>query len=286
MRQKFLLPIAAALLCLTTIVSAAPQEKKTVASGKTQVVAKIGGREITLTELRLEMGRIGVSPSDPNGERVALESLLNRTLLANAARAANLHRKPETMARMYAAQDQALADYFLALASQPAEPTREEIDDYIRQNPSLFSARKAYDFEILTLATANFDEEALTPLFDREADFGRLNAVLKKAGARFSRSTATQSGGAFPAPVREQLAKYQPRDNIVIKGDQDTQILKIVAVRADPFDASEWPPLARRLLLEQTAAKRADALLARLKKDVDVAYYRPTASPAPAQKAK
>ena len=286
-RKMVLVSIAAALFFAAPQSMAAPhQENKTAASGKTQVVAKVGGREITLTELRLEMARLGLSPSDPAAERVALESLLNRTLLAKAARDSNLHRKPETMARMYAAQDQALADYYLALASQPAEPTREEVDAFISENPSLFSARKIYDFSVLTLETKNFKEEALTPLFDREADFSRLSAVLDKAGARYAVATATQSGAALPAPIREQLARYSLRDNIVIKGDKDTQIMKIVGVRDDRSESSEWPSLARRMLLEKAAGSRAEDLLARLKKDNEIAYYRPSAAPQPSTKAK
>lgn len=280
MRMKSILPI----LALCAAVLAAPfahAEKKTVASGKTQVVAKAGGRELTLSELRLEMGRLGLSPSDADAERIALESLVNRTLLAQAARAADLHRKPETMARMYAAQDQALADYYLALASQPAEPTREEIDDFIRDNPSLFAERKGYEFSVLTLETRNFREDALTPLFDREPDFSRLAAVLAKAKARYSIAGAIQSGAAFPAPIREQLARYAVRDNIVIKGDAETQIFKIVGVHRDPGAASEWPPLARRLLLEEAAAKRAQDFMARVKKGAKIAYYRAEAAPKP-----
>ncbi len=269
--------LAASLIMLAT--PAAHAEKKTAASGKTQIVANAGGREITLSELRLEMARLGLSPADPAAERIALESLLNRTLLSKAARAASLHRKPETMARMYAAQDQALADYYLALASQPPEPTREEIDDYISRHKSLFADRKTYVFSILTLETKNFREKALTPLFDREPDFSRLASVLDKAGARHSVAAATQSGAVFPAPVREQLAKYGVRDNIVIKGDQETQIMKIVEIRDDPGAASDWAPLARRLLLDEAAARRAEDLMARLKKDASIAYYRPTAAP-------
>lgn len=286
MRNGLAIPVLAAFLCATSSVGAAAAgEKKPVASGKTQVVAKVGGREITITELRIEMGRIGLSPNDPGAESLALESLMNRALLTKAARAADLHRKPEAMARMYAAQDQALADYYLALASQPAEPTREEIDDFISKNPSLFAQRRRYDFLVFTLETKNFKEDAVTPLFDREEDFSRLAAVLAKAGARFSIAPATQSGAVFPAPVREQLAKYGVRDNIVIKGDQDTQIMKIVAIRDEPSNAAEWPELARRLLMERMAAGRAEELLSRLKQESDIAYYRPTAAPASMKKA-
>jgi EpsD family peptidyl-prolyl cis-trans isomerase len=286
MRSRILLSVFAACFCASSAVGAAPQAgDKTVASGKTQVVAKAGGREITLTELRLEMGRLGLSPADPASERAALESLLNRTLLAKAARAADLHRKPETMARMYAAQDQALADYYLALASQPAEPTRQEIDDFVRANPSMFAERKIYEFSVLSLESKNFNEKALTPLFDHEADFSRLTDVLTTAGARYTLAGAVQSGAAFPAPIREQLARYGARDNIVIKGDETTQIMKIMGVRPDNSDAAEWPPLARRFLLEEAAGKRGENLMARLRKENDIAYYRSTAAPPP-QKAK
>ena len=52
--------------CLTVALlpstSDARAVSKTVKSGKTQVVAKAGGREITLSELRAEMGRLRLSP--------------------------------------------------------------------------------------------------------------------------------------------------------------------------------------------------------------------------------
>lgn len=275
---------AVAVVALSVSASSAADEKKPVASGKTQVVAKAGGRELTLTDLRLEMSRLGLSPTDPNAERVALESLTARTLLARAARESNLHKKPDAIARMYAAQDQALADLYLAIASQPPEPTRGEIETYIRANPTLFAERKVYDFAILTLDSKNFNEETLTPLFDKEADFARLAGLLDKAGARYALSTMTQSGAAFPAPIRLQLAKYGLKDNIVLRGEAETQILKITGVRKDSQASESWGPLARRFLVEEASVKRAEALMARLKKDGAVAYYRASAAPLPPQK--
>lgn len=275
---------AVAVIAATLTASSAADEKKPVASGRTQVVAKAAGRELTLTDLRLEMARLGLSPTDPNAERVALESLAARTLLAKAARDSNLHKKPDAIARMYAAQDQALADLYLAIASRPPEPTREEVETYIRANPTLFAERKVYDFAILTLDSKNFKEETLTPLFDKEADFTRLASLLDKAGARYARSTMTQSGAAFPAPIRLQLAQYGLKDNIVLRGETETQILKITGVRSDTQSGASWGPLARRLIIEEASVKRAEALMARLKKEGAIAYYRASAAPLPAPK--
>jgi EpsD family peptidyl-prolyl cis-trans isomerase len=281
----FIRALAAVLVtAAASSASHAADEKKPVASGKTQVVARAAGRELTLTDLRLEMSRLGLSPSAPDAERIALESLMARTLLAKAARDQSLHKKPEAIARMYAAQDQALADLYLAIASQPPEPTRDEVEAYVRANPTLFAERKVYDFAILTLDSKNFDEKTLTPLFDKDPDFARLSGLLDKAGARHTLSTMTQSGAAFPAPVRLQLAKYGPKDNIVLRGEQETQILKITAVRNDAQPGESWGPLARRLLIEEASVKRAEALMARLKKEGAVAYYRASAAPLPAEK--
>jgi hypothetical protein len=49
---------------------------------------------------------------------------------------------------------------------------------------------------VLSLETKNFNEAALTPLFDHEADFARLAGVLEKAGAAYSIVGAAQSGVA------------------------------------------------------------------------------------------
>lgn len=277
-------------LALTLLTPLAPAEAvsrpapKTAASGETQVVARADGREITLIDLRAEMLRLGLSMSDPEAERTALESILNRTLLASAARAQSLHRKPDAVLRMQAAQEQALADLYLGIAAQPPEPAPEEIEDFIAANPSLFADRRVYEFAVMTLPTAKFDEKAHGPLFDDAPNFAALSAALERAQTEFAVSGAVQPSTAFPKPMREQLARYTVADNIVIQGEAQTQIMKILSARKELLPQSEWRPLARRMLLEEAASDRAASLVRRLKGQAKIAYYRPSAAPAPAPK--
>lgn len=281
MRRRSLIALVAAAGVAAVPTSALPRdEARLAASGTTQVVARAGGREITLSELRAEMTRLGLSAADAQSERLALESVLDRALLAEAARQAQLHRRPEGLSRMRAAQDAALAELFLATAAQPSEPTRAEIDDYVRENPTLFADRRLYEFSVLTLPTAAFDEKALTPLFDEEKDFGALAAALETQHVDFSIASIAQPSTAFPKQVREQLAQYSTADNIVVKGPEQTQIMKIMRAKAAPAPADEWPAQARRLLLEEDAQRRAQAVLERLRREASVAYYRPSAAPA------
>lgn len=276
---SFSLALASALGPLTT---ASAADRDAVSTGKTQVVARIAGREVTLSELRLEMAELGLSPEDPAAERVALENLTNRLVLARAARAADFHRKPQAMARMYAAQDKALADLYLATASRPPEPTRDEIDGFIQANPTLFGKREVYDFFVLSLDSEHFDETVLTPYFDEDADFDRLTALLDKAGAPYDLAVSTRMSNQFPAPIREQLARYGAKDNIVLNGSEQTQILKIISKRPAPMARDQFGLFARQLLLREQAEERAQRFLDNIKKEAGIQYYRASAAPIPA----
>ncbi len=252
---------------------------KTVESGKTQVVAKAAGREITLTELHVEMARLNLSPNDPASERIAVENIINRTLLSRAARASSLHRRPEALVQMKAAQEQALADLYLGITSQPPEPTRQEVEDFISDNPALFAKRRSYVFSVLSLPTEAFDEEKLTPLFDETRDFAKLENTLRVKNVDFTVSNTAQPSTAFPDAIRKQLAQYTVKDNIVLKGESQTQIMKIMKAQPSPSQSSEWPALARRLILDQETLLRAEKLVKRLREETTVSYYRDTAKP-------
>lgn len=286
MRSLALFGFVSGLLAACAVDAAARAPAKPASSGETQVVAKAGPREITLSELRVEMSRLGLGVNASDSERIALDSIISRSLLVEAARSANLHRRPESVLRMQAAQDQALADFYLSISAQPPEPTPEEIADYIAANPSLFSDRRVYDFLILTLPTGRFDDAAMAPLFDESADFAALAAMLEKSGVAYSIASATHPSNGFPKPVREQLARYAVSDNIVIKGGEQTQIMKISRARREALPSSEWPATARRAILEEAAAKRAEETLARLRRAAAIEYYRPSAAPAKSAAAK
>ncbi len=279
MRKSLLraaLVIASCAIAPQQAVAAGP---KKVESGKTQIVAKLDGREITVSELRTEMARLGLSPNQPGAERIALENVINRALLATAARHANMHKKPEGLRRMRAAQEQALADLYLSTASQPPEPTMTEIEDFILDNPTFFSKRRVYTFNVLSLPTAAFVGEDLTPLFDDTPDFADLKSHLDRSRASYAQSSVMQPSNAFPEAIRLQLSEYGVNDNIVIKSEDETQIMKIVALKKAPLPADAAPAFARRALLENGANERANRLVEGLKAKAKISYFRKAAAP-------
>lgn len=258
--------------------------KNTVESGKTQIVAKLNKREITISDLRNEIARLGLSPNAENAERIALDNIVTRALLADAARDARLHRRPEALRRMAIAQEQALADLYLATASQPSEPTLVEIEDFISENPSLFGERKIYSFSVLSLPSGEFDQEKLGSLFDQSEDFTALAAALDSGDVTYVIAPSVQPSSAFPEMIRKQLAVYGENDNIVIQGEATTQILKITAVQPAPLPSRDAPAFARQALMQKASQERAESMLASLKEKSTLSYYRETAAPAASEK--
>lgn len=254
-------------------------ERAKVGSGKTQVLAKIGKREITVNELRIELMRLGIREGTIETERFALQSIINRHLLVEAAKDANFNRKPDAALQMKAASDQALADYFLVSASQAAEPTLSEIEDYISENPGLFAKRTRYEFQVLSVPSGDFDVEAMTPLFSETPNFDALKAAFDKTSTPYAEKPLVQASSSFAREIRQQLATYSINDNIVIKTDDETQIMKIRSEKPSPLPSAEWRAIARRLVMEQNSVNRARSLLDSLKLGNSVVFYRSDLAP-------
>lgn len=257
----------------------AQDARPTTRSGKTQVLAKIDKREITVNELRIEMRRLGVTEPSIELQRLAMQSIINRHLLVEAAKKANFHRKPDAVLQMRAASNQALADLFLGSATQAAEPTLDEIEDYITDNPGLFVDRTRYEFLVLSLPSTGLDIDRHTPLFSETADFAALKAVLDQEQTAYAEKPLVQASSSFAREIRDQLSVYGINDNIVIKAKDETQIMKIRAAERAPLPSDEWRPIARRLVMEQNALNRARSLLDSLKLGNSVTYFRADLAP-------
>lgn len=254
-------------------------DAKRVATGATQVVASVDGREITLSELRLEMARLGLDPMTENAEALALQSLVDRHLITTKARAADLHKRPEALWRMEAAREVALAETYMQTVTQVPEPTQSAVEQFILDHPSLFLEARSYSFQVIDIDTSFPDIADLTPLFDETSDFSLLRAHLDEANVSHRESRALRPAASFPDAVREQLASYGVNDNIVLEGPQNTSIMKITGIEDARLTMSESLPMARSLLRQRNLQTRTATILRSMRENGDVTIYRPSARP-------
>ncbi len=130
-----------------------------------QVVAKVNGQEITLSELNSELiaNNLGKRADDKAVTRMMVERLVARKLLVEAARDAGLDKTSEYVLSRQRTEENELAGLAQRqMMSEIKPPTRQEAEKYIQENPGIFNNRKLMVLEqIRFLQPANANDVKL-----------------------------------------------------------------------------------------------------------------------------
>jgi len=121
-----------------------------------QVVATVNGHEITQLDLQAEMA--GANATDPKVlkalQQRALETIITRDIVADAARKQKLDKTPEFAIQQKRATDNLLAQLLeqKLVAAVPA-PSDDEAQRYVTDHPEMFAQRKVYQLDTIRFAS-------------------------------------------------------------------------------------------------------------------------------------
>ena len=125
---------------------------------KGQVVAKVGKEEVTVLDLQSALAGYQApnAAARKAAEQQVLSSIVQRKILAQAARKQKLDKTPE-----FARQEQQLTETLLVkdwqarlMKAVPA-PSAEDVQQFIAQHPDLYSARKRISVDLVRFAAPN-----------------------------------------------------------------------------------------------------------------------------------
>jgi EpsD family peptidyl-prolyl cis-trans isomerase len=182
-----------------------------------QVVATLDGKEITALDLKAEMGGFTApdAASRKRAEQAALEAILSRKAVAEAARKAGIEKTPE-----FAQQQTKMSELLLIqsyqnqLARQVPDPSRIEIDKYIADHPELYAERKIFTVDQIRFPGPATKEliEALTPLRSLED----VAAYLRQRSIAFQRGGDRIDALRAGPQIVQQILKLPPDEAFVI----------------------------------------------------------------------
>lgn len=225
---------ASVLIALTCVVLAGCGSKNKTPTG--QVVANVDGQEVTIRELKTEMGTF--STSDPkimkSAEQTALRAIVNRKLLAKAAIDQKLDKSAD-----YGLQKQRAVEFTLVQALQanitksvPAS-TREEAEHYISAHPNAYAERKIMKLDQVQTPLPMSSEMAakLQPLETIE----QVIATLSAANIPTNRVTSQLDGAVADPGMVDQVLKLPSSGMFTVPQGNLLTINKVVSVRTEPF---------------------------------------------------
>lgn len=213
-----------------------------------QVVATVDGKEITSTQLDAEMGptRAGSTEEQQQMRRAALQQIINRYLLADAAEKQDLANTPTgAIAKQKAEQMAYVTLLQQSLGRNVPAISADEVQQFVLENPDLFSARKIFLVEQIAIGSprANIIKE-LEPL----TTIDQVQAVL----AKYSLPTRTSMGvidalEMEPGAVR-QIAALKQNEIFLLPKEGDFTVNQIRETRVEPVTGETATKIASGLL--------------------------------------
>ena len=247
-----------------------------------QVAAKVDGDEITTTELNAELQGVQV----PKGadtkalQRQALKRVIDRKLLANAARQDNLDQSPEFVVRRQQLEDALLVQLLTQkIARGLKAPTPAAIEQFKASNANMFAARAVLAVDQIRFATPT--QDAYLKELGAAHSMAEVIAVLDRLGIKYQRANGQIDTAQMPGPMLDQIRKLPPGEPFVVPTGQFVVVSLVTGSKPAPAMDAEVVRQAAMNGVRNT--QLGDALKARLDAEQKEAKieYQPGFAPTP-----
>jgi EpsD family peptidyl-prolyl cis-trans isomerase len=251
--------IMVALLCAVPLGC-----QRAEANRPAQVAAKVNGAEILLGE-----GKGGPAGSAAQ----ALETIIERELLAQKALEAGLERDPVIAQSIDHARRQVLAQAWIERTSGAAtKPTAEEVRAFYKDNEALFAQRRIYRLhEIVVEAPAEMFD-VLRAEAARAADPGEISAWLRARNAKFNEVDLTQPAEQLPLRYLPQLARMKDGEIAVFPSPLGAAVVQLIQASDAPLSEQQAAPVIEQFLAGRKRLEVAAAEVRRLRDSARIEY--------------
>jgi peptidyl-prolyl cis-trans isomerase C len=239
------------------------------AQTKSQVVAKVNDREITVSQLNQTLTVINPETLTPQVTREAIDSLVNEELLLQAALANKLDRDPATMAAIEHARRQVLIEAYarrVLYPKSPVSPTDEQ--RYFKQNPGLFAERKVYHLTVYTVQQSDMSD-LLKGDLDQAHSSDQVREVLEKHQVKYMTQRLNPPSEDLPLGKVSQFAAANVGDVLIAEQrDGHSLLVCVTGLEPKPLSFENAKPAIDQYL---TRKRNAEALDEHLKAERGVA---------------
>lgn len=265
--------ITAALAIVGVLGLAGCGDEKKVA---TQVAAKVNKEEISVHQINNLLGRSGNLPPEQvkAASRQVLERLLDQELLVQKAAEKKLDREPKTMQAIEAARRDILARAYMEnVSASLSKPTPGEIGEFYSRRPELFSERRVYSLQEMTI-TGN-PGELLPKLQEQMAKAKTLADVaawLKSQNIPFGGNATTKAAEQLPLELLPRFHQMKDGQIGVVPSKDGILVVQVLASQTAPMDQKAATPFIEQFLMNQKRIEASNRELKQLREQAKIEY--------------
>jgi len=248
-----------------------------------QVAAVVNGEEITLQEINAELGQAQLpeGAAAAQAQQAALQRIIDRRLLAQAAREDGLDQTPEFLIRSRQLEDALLVQLLGERTGRTASvPEAKAIDDFMRQNPAVFAGRAIYTVDRIQFPLPP-DPGPLRALED-DHSMDAVAATLRGMGIQFTRGTAQMDSAQLGQARLNQIRSLPEGEPFVIPEGRLVTVAVITGETAQPVQSDRARPAALQMMRNQALSDAMRQRLQAEKAKSEIKYQEGFAPPAAA----
>jgi EpsD family peptidyl-prolyl cis-trans isomerase len=250
---------------------------KSDSKSASQVAVKVNKDEITVLQVNEQLAHLpaGTTPEqlEPATRRV-LGSLVNQQLLVQQAIEHKLDRDPQVLGALEAARLNILAKAYTQRVIAPqAKPTDQEVRKYYADNPALFSERKVYRLQELSIEATPGQEKDIAAMVDGAKSLKQLADYLHEQKIPFSADSGVRAAEQLPLGQLPHIAQAKPGSVMFFHtGPNHASALEVLASQPQPIDDKKATPAIEQYLSNRKLEELAAAEIKRLRDGSKIEY--------------
>lgn len=270
--------IALSALALSTmlVLNGCGDKKAGEEQKATQVAAKVGGDEITVHQLNFELAKLGGNLAPEPSKQAAnqvLRGLVDQQLLMQKAIADKLDRDPNVVQTLEAARRQVLAKAYVdKITAAAAKPSEAEIKDYYDKHPELFSERRIYRLQELSVQVTPDNVAQVTEKLAGVRNLNEFVEWLKANNIPARGGQSVKAAEQLPLELLPRLHALKDGQALTLSGNNTLNVLYLAGSQTQPVNLEQATPVIERYLLNAKKRELAEQELKRLRDATKVEY--------------
>lgn len=233
--------------------------------GDKDTLAVVGSEKVTQAQLDAEL-KAGEVPraTEADVRNAALDQIVTRKLLAQAARAEKLDATPEGRFTKAAAMESYEAGLELrAIRDKVAAPTAAEAEAFVQAHPEMFARRSGYLIDQLHIKTQN--DPALFQALQPTKTLADVERLLQSRGIPFRRSVEQMDTLRADPRLSTAIGKLGPGEPFVLNEPGGFTVSAVRQTTVQPVVGPAATAIAKEMLLAQRRGKATQDRVAALR---------------------
>jgi EpsD family peptidyl-prolyl cis-trans isomerase len=241
----------------------------------TQTAARVNKEEITVHQINwvLQQQR-GLPPAQAaSAGKQVLEKLIDQELALQKASEQRIDRDPRVNQQIEAARREIIARAYMdKIGAGAPKPTTEEIKKYYDEHPALFSRRRIYTLQEISIEAKPEQVEEIRAKLQASKDLGEFINYLRTNEYKFAGNQAVRPAEQLPLQALPTFAAMKDGQTVLQRTPGGVQIVILAKSASQPVDEARARPAIEQFLVNERKRKVVEDDIKALRASAKIEY--------------